>query len=158
MDRTLVTRALEDYTRKYNLLINQYDREVTKGADIEELDKDYDGRFSKLIDIFLEEVSMPKLRLIKENKSLVYDYNEKFVVEVIEEKNYRSAWLHHKRNHGGYDYPKMFLCGSAIEDPERITDEFDIFLDRVISTIREKDSCGADRIQTYIELYGDDEE
>lgn len=160
MDKQIIKKSLENYARKYVLLFNQYDREVGTGMyDIDKLDKDYERRYEKLFDKFLEEISAPELRLVKENKTLVYDYNDKFWVEVVEGKNYRSAWLQHKRNHGGYDFPKMYLCGSAIEDPERITDEFDIFLDRVEGAIREKDSCGDDRIQTYNDLYvGDIEE
>ena len=151
MDKQFITKALENYTQRIVLLTLEYERKMINV-------EDYDRRSDKIKEKFLEEMSAPELRLVKENKTLVYDYNDKFWVEVVEEKNYRSAWLQHKRNHGGYDYPKMFLCGAAIEDPERITDELDIFLDRVKETILEKDSSGCDYIDAYNALYVGEEE
>ena len=158
MDKQIIKKSLENYARKYVLLFNQYDREVGTGMyDIDKLDKDYERRYEKLFDKFLEEISVPSLRLKKENTVKVYDYNDKFAVEVVEEKEYRSAWLYHKRNNG-YDFPKAYLCGAKIEDTERITDEYDMFLEEVVNTILKKDSAGWDNIDYYNELYVGEEE
>lgn len=158
MDKQNIRRLLEDYSRKYVLLYNQFERHSKSGEDLVKLDEEYERRFKQLADNFMEEISGPSLRLIKKNTVDVYEYDENFYFEVVDENNYRSAWLYHKRSKWGYDYPKTYLCGAKIEDPERITDEYDIFLERVVNVIREKDSCGCDSIQTYYELYGGEEE
>lgn len=57
MDKDIVKTALENYTRKYFLLNKSYEREMVKpDTNIQELDEQFDRRYNKLVDLFIEEI------------------------------------------------------------------------------------------------------
>lgn len=57
MDKDIIKTALENYTRKYHLLNKSYEREMIKpDINIQELDEQFDRRYNKLVDLFIEEI------------------------------------------------------------------------------------------------------
>ena len=136
MDKQNIKKALREYTEKYILINNQYDREKNI---TEEMDENYNRRFERLVDKFIEEISGPVLKLVEEKSVSVYEYKDNFCVEVNKNENNYSAWLYLKRSN--FNFPKMFLVTWENETEED-------FLTNLLEYLNNTDD-----IQTYKELY-----